>query len=92
MHITQADLARVSKFSPATVGRVLNIFGRLSRLKGPLDDFSALVVLTVDELMDAGLNGVVAASLLREFSADLRHVANAPENRASDSLRRRSHS
>lgn len=79
MHITQADLARASKFSPATVGRVLNIFGRL---KGPLDDFAALVVLTVDELMDAGLNGVVAASLLREFSADLRHVANASENRA----------
>lgn len=79
MHITQADLARSSNLSAASVGRVLNIFGRL---KGPLTDLNALAVLTVAELMAVGLNGVVASTLLRELSADFRHVANAPENRA----------
>jgi len=80
MSITQADLAAVTQLSAPTVGRIVAMWR--GRRKSPLTDLDRLVVLAVDELINLGLNSVVATKLLQEFAGELVYAAAKPENRA----------
>ncbi len=74
----QADVARSVAFGEMTVGRVLKALDRSGR---PFTAEDAQAVFMVSELQSLKMTAAAGASLLGEFSAELRFVVKNASNR-----------
>lgn len=75
---SQAALARELGTSEMSAHRVLKTLGRAGK---PLSDIDVLSVLIVGEMQDLDVKAYRAAEILADLSAEIRHVATAPERR-----------